>query len=273
MMSSRLRCIFASSLRAGVAFAAAAFALVCCVEYATAQPKRNSDYCKADGRLLLFLIDVTTPYDQDDKNEIVRTTGDILSAASGGDKLIIRTIADSHTHSERLIERCMPHCPEASTTMGRMFYCSDGRLRTETQEVRAAIVNALKERLSKFEELKHSDILRTVYSVTKEERRDGQPLTLYIYSDLIENSDYFASRYLFTYPLPRLIHGVQHYKLVAPLKGAEIYVSGVGRAGTADRRPLKIPELNKLTEFWDAYFRESGAKAVTIGRGLAAKSN
>ena len=41
---------------------------------AVAQTGDNRNYCKSDGRIALFLVDVTTPYDQTDKDLIVRAT-------------------------------------------------------------------------------------------------------------------------------------------------------------------------------------------------------
>src|ERR1039457_3968679 len=76
------------------------------------QARDNKDYCRSAGHTVIFLIDVTTPYDQTDKSAIVRMTDEIFSSIKGGDKLVIRTITDSHTHSERLIERCIPNCSE-----------------------------------------------------------------------------------------------------------------------------------------------------------------
>ena len=85
---------------------------------ARAQPRDNKDYCRGGGRLVLLLIDITTPYDQTDKNAIVQMTDRVLTSIEGGDRLIVRTIADFHTRSERLAERCIPHA--------RKPECGDG---------------------------------------------------------------------------------------------------------------------------------------------------
>jgi hypothetical protein len=124
----------------------------------------------------------------------------------------------------------------------------------------------MRNKLSAFQELPFSDIVRTIASVVQEERREVGELNLYIYSDLIENSDYFPSKYLFSYSLQRLIYGLHHYKLVPNLKGAKVQVAGFGRAGTPDRRPLKVDEANKLREFWNGFFKEAGAVSISIGQ-------
>lgn len=231
---------------------------------ANAQDRQNSDYCNAGGGLIIVLIDVTTPYDQTDKAAIVRMINDIWKSAQGGEKLILRTISDSHTHSETVFNRCIPHC-KASGMLDRLFNCSDGLIRTDSEVVRAELETSLRNRLSKFTELNRSDILRTIFAAVQG-RGESVPLRLYIYSDLIENSEYFSSRYLFNYTVARLIEGLRIYKLIAPLHNAAVSVAGVGRGGAQDRRPLSVSELNKLKEFWTAYFGASGAKPVIISQ-------
>jgi hypothetical protein len=234
---------------------------------ALGQANENRRYCKTDGRIVVFLVDITTPYDQTDKNAIVRTTDQILGSLTGGDKIVIRTISDSHTHSEQLVERCLPYCA-AEGPFDRLFKCSDGLIRTDKETVHADIIKSLRERLAKFEETRYSDIVRTIFLAAKENALEGRQFSLYIYSDLIENSDFLPGRQLFSSPAQRLISGLQKSKLIAPLKNADVHVAGVGRAGTKDRRPLTVPELQKVTDFWKAYFEESGAKLIAIGPNI-----
>lgn len=226
----------------------------------------NKSYCLASGKVVLFLVDVTTPYDQTDKDSVVRVVDKILGSISGGDRLVIKTISDNYTRSERLIERCIPQCAVGGSVFDRLTKCSDGVLRTDTQLVKLDVIAALKNRLANFQELRSSDILRTIFNSVKEEKLSGQSLSLHIYSDLIESSDYFSTRYLFSYSLNVLMAGVKHYKLLASLDKSEVYVSGVGRGDSKDRRQLTMAQLSKLNEFWSAYFYESGAVAVKIGQ-------
>ena len=100
----------------------------------------------------------------------------------------------------------------------------------------------------------------------------GRPLSLYIYSDLIENSDYLSGRKFFSTPVDRLIGQLRKDKLIAPLKNANVLAAGVGRGGTKDRRPLGVAEQQKVTEFWTAYFKESGATSVEVGQNIFGSS-
>src|SRR5262249_35577926 len=122
---------------------------------ALAQDRENKKYCNESGSVIVFLVDITTPYDVTDKTAIVRMTDEILDSMKGGERLTIRTISDSHTHSEKLIERCMPFCPEASS-FGKLFSCSDGLIRTDAEKVRRETIQSLRERLLRFEELRFS---------------------------------------------------------------------------------------------------------------------
>src|SRR5262245_33818633 len=175
----------------------------CLTGTAIAQTGDNRSYCKSDGRIALFLVDITTPYDQTDKDLIVKATDKILASLTGGEKVIIRTISDSVTRSEQLVERCIPFC--AAEGLGRLFLCNDGQIRTDRESVYEDIVGALRQRLSKFEEKRHSDIVRTVLLAAKEDAVDGHKLSLYIYSDLIENSDYLPAGNFFPPPCLNLL--------------------------------------------------------------------
>lgn len=247
-----------------------AFVQLLLIDQAFAQTKQNRDYCLNSGHTRIFLVDVTTEYDATDKSSIVGMIEKVFETAKGGDRIVVRTISDSHTKSEKVVERCLPQCP-AEGTLDRLFKCSDGVIRTDTAIARKDILEALRNRLSKFEETKYSDVIRTINAVAKEETRSGQATDLYIYSDLIENSEgMIPTINFFRYPVPTLIENLKRFGMIAPLVDFEIQVAGVGRAGTKDRRPLSIGELNFLTTFWTAYFKEAGAKRSHIGQNATA---
>jgi hypothetical protein len=228
----------------------------------------NRSYCKSDGRLALFLVDITTPYDQTDKDLIVKATDKILASLAGGEKVIIRTITDSVTGSEQLVERCIPSCAAEGLDLLFVASCNDSRIRTDRERVYEDIVGALRQRLSKFEERRHSDIVRTVLLAAKEDAVNGRKLSLYIYSDLIENSDYLSGRKFFSTSVPQLIAMLQKDKLIPSLKDADVHVAGVSRGATKDRRPLTVAEQRKVTDFWNAYFKLSGAESIAIGQNI-----
>lgn len=243
----------------------------CFTNGSLAQVRSNDDYCLDTGRTRLFLVDITTEYDDTDKTAIIEMIDKVLATAKGGDRIVIRTITDSFTTSERLIRRCVPQCP-ARGMIDRLFKCSDGLLRTDTDVVRREILDALRGRLANFKQLKYSDILRTINSDVQEETRKEQRLDLFIYSDLIENSEkLIPEANFFRYPIPMLLTNLKRFDLIAPLPNSEVQVAGVGRADSPGRPPLAVSALAFLKEFWNSYFRAGGAATVSISERASAK--
>lgn len=228
----------------------------------------NDRYCHQGGAARLVLIDITTPYDDADKLVIEAMLRGVFAAVKGGDRITVRTIADSYTRSERLIERCAPYCA-AEGVAARLLGCNDGVIRADRDTVQQEILATLRKRLSHFAELKHSDILRTIDAAAREDYRPPGPVHLYIYSDLLENSELLARPALFgfTAPAPALTN-LQKMRLIPLLRDAEIRVAGVGRSDAPDRRPLGVRYLNGLRGFWTAYFQAAGARHVSIGLGI-----
>src|SRR5260370_2618011 len=118
----------------------------------------------------------------------------------------------------------MPYC--AGEGVSRIFLCNDGAIRTDREGVYTDIVESLRQRLAKFEETRHSDIVRTVVLAAKEDAVEGRPLSLYIYSDLIENSDYLPGRKFFSTSVDRLIIQLRKDKLIAPLNNPNVQPPG-----------------------------------------------
>jgi hypothetical protein len=232
-----------------------------------AQTYNDNHYCKSNGRIVLFLIDVTTPFGGADKELFIRVVGTILATIRGGDDLIVRTISDSYIHSDRLIDRCIPSCNETSN-INQFFECANGAIKNDRDNVFRQFNASLRKRLFEFEGQKHSDIVRTIQTDVREESREGHPMRLFIYSDLIENSDFMPSSRLYSEPVKTLIKRLKHEKLIANLKNVDVDVAGVGWDDSNSRQPLPIDKYNKLIEFWRAYFKESGATNVRIGHDL-----
>lgn len=232
---------------------------------ARSQPRPNHEYCAPAGTAWIVLIDVTTPYDPTDKTAISALIQRTLSGARGGDRILIRTIGDSFTHSERLIERCIPFCKEEGL---RWLTCNDGLIRIDRDRIRTDTVDVLGQRLAHFTELRFSDIIRTINRSAQEDFGTTEHVQLIVYSDLIENSDYLTSRSFFHYKTGFLIDGLRKLGFIPNLRGAAAHVAGVGRSDAADRRPLGLKEMAKVTEFWKAYFAAANAGAVYIGQSL-----
>jgi hypothetical protein len=255
------------------AFAAAVVAGLSAGAFCTAAAAQDasSQYCSKTGKTVLFLVDITTPYDATDKSEIIESVDALYATLQGGDRLIVRTIADSYTHSQRLIDRCVPYC-DSGNAVSRFFECNDGLIRRDNQQLRDRLIGTLRSKLANFHELPYSDIVRTLVAVAREDLRPATKSRIFMFSDLIENSDELPGRDLFTVSNDILLESLQRDDLIAPLTGAEVKVSGVGRAGTPGRRPLTVEELNKLRDFWNEYFKRAGAASVSISQNVTSIS-
>ena len=226
-------------------------------------------YCAADGRDILLFLDVTTPYDAQDKTILVDGLQRIVGELKGGDRIIIRTIGDSAAHSERLIDRCIPYCPPKGFWEDLFSDCTGGLILNHKRILIAEIRSKTRARLDNFTELPFSDIITTVALVAREELADKKQAELFLFSDLIENSPFLPGGEFLMLPNADLLKRVAENKLVPEFAGAPVHVFGVGRGGTAERTALPIERLNKIMEFWTRLFTEGGSGAVSITQNLA----
>lgn len=258
-MLQRLRVLLLSVTAAGL------LAGTSSMHAASAATRSNKDYCVAQGASVVFAIDITTPYDEHDRDLLVRAVQDVFGQLRGGDRVVIRTISEASTTSERLLDRCMPYC-EAASTWEAIFKCNEGMVLNDTRHVRNELAQALRSRLANFTAQPRSDIIRTLVAISREELRSGGRKTLYVFSDMIENSDHISGRVFFTTETQRLLRYLVKNNLLSKLDGTDVRVFGVGRDGTAERAPLNVAAANKIRDFWQAYFRASKAQSVEISQ-------
>jgi hypothetical protein len=226
-------------------------------------------YCAEDGRDILLFVDVTTPYDAQDKTILVDGLQRIVADLKGGDRIIIRTIGESAAHSERLIDRCIPYCPPKGFWEDLFSDCTGGLILNHKRILIAEIRNKTREKLDHFTELQYSDIVTTVALVSREELSAKKEAEIFLFSDLIENSPFMPGGEFLMLPNVDLLKRVADNQLVPEMHGAKVYVFGVGRGGTAGRNALPIERLNKITEFWTRLFSEGGSASVSINQNLA----
>lgn len=230
-----------------------------------AGPER--DYCAADATNVVFYLDVTSAYDDTDRSVLIDGISRIFTTLKGGERLSIRTIEDSFTNSRRLLDTCMPTCEGGF--LGDLFSgCTEGLMIEDTKALQRRIVDAIGGRLSTAtEELQYSEIVRTLGISAKEELRQGRRNLIYVFSDLIENSEYLPGGEFLTAPDGQLIEKLAAGNLLPDLWEAEVKVFGVGRDGTPDRPALPQDKLQKVIGFWSMYFAACGA-TVTMQPNL-----
>lgn len=225
-------------------------------------------YCKSEADNVVVYVDRTTPYDERDKTALVDGVALVFEGLSGGERFAIRTIAESYTSSERLLEACVPICPEAGL-LGDLFSdCTEGMMINDRKKLKSQIVQALQHLLANFVELPNSEILRTLAMSTGEEFGQGRLNRIYMFTDLIENSTYLPGRDFFGTDSPVLIDRLRRDHLIPDWSGSRVSVFGVGRSGKPGRPPLDQAVFEQLTGFWNSYFAATGAR-VSIRQSLS----
>lgn len=253
-------------------FAVAQVATVFCANSAFAQ-REPTRYCRPDRPAVVLALDITTKYESADEQLLLDAVRKLYAKLEGGERIVIRTLTESFSTSERLFEGCVPACFEKSRWR-RALYCSTGGIETDDREMKADIERTLHQRLLNFRSLPTSDIVRTLAHIAEDHLGRSGNSTLYVFSDLIENSELVSGKRLLTSSTSELMKSLRSKKMYARLQGVDVKVFGIGRAsrdGRKDeRRPLTADEEARLRQFWHAYFVASKARSISISRQLQA---
>lgn len=221
--------------------------------------KRN--YCNKDGDNVVIFVDVTTPYDATDKSSLIDGINKIFSSLAGGERIAIRTIADAFTSSERLVDECVPYCPSGGFFSDLMSDCTAGTVISDKKHLAARIAQAISRKVDNFVELKFSEILRTLVYGGREIYRPSQPNRIYIFSDMIENSNTLRTSDILAKKPSQVVLALEKQNLIADFSAADVHVFGFGRSGNpAAREVLAQDKVTKLEQFWHLYFQATGAK-------------
>lgn len=231
-----------------------------------ARAEQGRHYCIAEKPIVLLIIDMTTEYDDRDRSLLMEAIQHILTNLEGGERLVIRTITDSFSTSDRLFDQCVPVCiPKRKTFIGSG--CSDGTIKIDKRRMRDGAATAMRERLRHFQARDDSDIIRTLEQIARDVPFAGKTSRIYVYSDMIEVSDHMRGQF-FAASNARLIEKLRTTRLIPDLNKAEVHVFGVGRSGLPGRPPLPIDKMQKLNDFWTLYFKAADAGSLTITEGL-----
>jgi hypothetical protein len=248
-------------MRRSIRYSLAGFALLlwACQQapaIAGEDPKR---FCAPDGANLVLLLDVTTPYDQIDKTALVDGVGHIFEELKGGERIVIRTIEDSFSNSHRLLDACVPYCPDGGFFGDLFSSCTEGVVINEKKALRRNLVQQLSTLLDSAHELDHSEIIRTLAMALKEEGHPNTENRIFVFSDMIENSTYLSGKDFFATKDATLIERLEHDDLLPAAWQADVRIFGIGRGGTpGSRTALPQQKLQKLTTFWTKYFAAGG---------------
>lgn len=239
-----------------------------CLSPSSAFAAGTTKYCSDTGDNVVIYVDRTTPYDERDKVALVDGVSRLFESLKGGERFAIRTIAESFTSSTSLLDDCVPFCPDAGLFGDLFGSCTEGVMINDRKRLRGEVVGQLQQLLANFVELPNSEIVRTIARTASNEMRPGHTNRFYMFTDLIENSTYMPGKQFFADKNTALITRLSADSLIPDLSGAVVRVFGVGRGGNpADRHPLDQQLLEKLLNFWQAFFAAAGA-TVTIQQEL-----
>ena len=225
----------------------------------------ESKFCKSGADVIVILIDVTSEFDNHSINIFRDGVSNIIAKLDGGERVLIETIGDSFTKSEKLYDGCVPFCVSSWNIFSD---CTTGLVKLRSREQLNKIAAVLRSRLSKTTDLPHSDIVRTLAYVVGPLARGTHEIKLYMFSDMIENSSFLPGKMFFSRPINNLIQYISENSLIPNFKRVDIHAFGVGRAGTTGRKPLPQHLMNRIIEFWSVYFRHSGAEKFDINETL-----
>jgi hypothetical protein len=231
-----------------------------------AQQHDRSLFCRADADEVLILLDITTALDQRARDLLEDGVRQIVDYLEPGESLKVVTIADEVTHSELLLDDCVPYCPQDLGTIV-LGNCTEGLLRLENRRLQNDLAGALRGRLQHTKDLPYSEIVRTLRAATQS-RDMERALELYVFSDLIENSELIPGKEFWTTPATALLAKVESYALLPNLSHSSVWAFGIGRRGSGDRAALSADRMLVLERFWTAYFAAAGAETTTLSEFL-----
>lgn len=242
------------------ALIAAAFCLCSSLLPTAGHAENTTRFCNDEAANILLFFDVTTPYDDIDKAALIDGVSRIFDSLKGGERIAIRTIEDAFSSSRRLLDACVPYCPPGGLFGDLFSSCTGGVVINERKVLARTVVERLSELLDSARELDHSEIIRTLSNALAEEGRDGRDNRIFVFSDMIENSQYLSGKDFFGAKDGAIIERLEHDGLLPKAWQAEVHVFGVGRTGTpGNRTVLPQEKLQKLTAFWTKYFAAGGA--------------
>ncbi len=238
--------------------------LFCVIQNAAASNYDKSKFCNPSAGTVFLLVDITSSFDDIAHKSFFNGVSKILSNLHSGERIVISTIEESFTKSSDLFEGCVPYCSDTSIFSS----CTTGLVILETRKQKKIIANVLNKLLNNSIDLPSSDIIRTIYFKVSPHHRHSEKIQIYVFSDLIENSDFLSGRSFIGDSNEKNIQKLKTNKLIPDLSKATVKIFGFGRSGKTDRAQLNQKVLTKIQDFWQEYFSESGVKLLEINESL-----
>lgn len=225
-----------------------------------------TDYCGYGHGTAVLMVDRTTAFDATDKTVFLQALDGMIAGLGAGDRLVLYTMTGAYTESQKLFDRCKPACPESNFLSDLFAACRPVVARSDALGFTRELAATLAGLLQKPEETRFSDLFRTVADAIRPYAAGPQKLqTLFVFSDLIENSSLLPERELKRLPPATIVQRLRTDGVVATLGGAAVRVFGFGRDDSPGRPPLPQAERQRIAQAWRLWFEAGGAGSVDIG--------
>ena len=246
-------------------------------------PAAGADYCEYGARTVLFLVDRTMAYDENDRRLMSEGVNKIVPRLQTGDRLVVQSITSDYVYGERTFDRCVPGCPTGTNFFSKFVgSCNTVEASADHRRFITGLTGVFRRFLAEEDEYDRSDIVRSVAGITRaivrmqqrekrahpDDERDRRLGELYVFTDLLENSDEFPWPTIVTKEPDSLVEYMESRELLPDFQGASITVFGYGRLHDKDRNALNSPTDIRLRRFWSTYFETGGAGSYTIGNRL-----
>jgi len=228
----------------------------------------KQDYCaEGDGRTVLFLIDRTSAFDEQDKVSFANGVDALFNQLHTGDRLIIHTLTEDFAGSRKIFDACRPGCMEQGLVSGLFSQCRASRAKVDERKYMRDMLTSVKPMIATSEKYDNSEIIETI-AFMMQEYEDYKPAQLIIYSDMIEHSRLAKFGHLGVKNIHPLLDKLDGLGLIKPMQGVEVEVFGFGRDHSAQRQGLRAEQKRNIELFWQDYFKRARAADLHLGREL-----
>lgn len=224
----------------------------------------RNQYCEFSDKTTLLIVDRTNFYDAIDREMLAEGLTKLYEDLNIGDRLIVHTITDDRTKSDKIFDSCYPGCPEEGIASWLFSTCRGGLARSDRIDFRSGLASKLRVVLLEHEKYPRSAIVETLASVTALYYSGGLSRVV-VFSDLLENSLIFPWPMISRGSFKSMIATVKELNLVPQVSGVPVVVFGVGRLHDPARSPLGPKRRSKLERFWRELLVASDAGSVAIG--------
>ncbi len=229
----------------------------------------SQDYCyQGEGKTVLFLIDRTSVFDAQDKQDFANGIDSLFKQLSTGERLIIHTLTEDFSSSDKIFDACRPGCRQQGLVDGLFSQCRESRAKVDERKYLREVLTSVKPMISTQEKYPNSEIIETVAFMMQEYEKN-KPARLIIFSDLIEHSRLAKFGYLKESNIQTLLDRLDSLNLIKPMQGVDVEVFGFGRDHSAQRKGLKAELKRNIELFWQAYFNRAQARSFHLGRNLS----